>query len=398
MARCCPDESADRGKCTELKILLVSSSFYPKIDGSTRCVYDHARRLAQRGNDVYLVTRGIAGAKQNETFEGIHVRRSSYSFRGGTLLSRIRLMIEQMLMIIMLQRKEHFSVIHVHGFTSGLAAMPCKYMFGVPLIVTTHGTELLWPRKLWWKSSREIKFTLIFEKIVLNHCDVVIAQSKGVKEYMLRIYGKQLEDKIRIIHTGVDQEKFMVPPKEGGSPQVLFVGALSEIKGVSCLLNAFVVAHNEIPELRLVLVGSGPSGPTYKKYVQGLNLNGAIEFRGPVRDDARLLDLYRGSDIVVLPSNVGGPISCTVLEGLSCGKAVISTNVPGGIPDVLADGVGILIQPEDGTRLASEIQRLVTEPDYLRTQESNARRAIEEHYTLDSMIDKLTSLYREVGA
>jgi len=49
-----------------LKILLVSSSFYPKIDGSTRCVYDHARKLAQRGNEVYLVTRGIAGSKQEE--------------------------------------------------------------------------------------------------------------------------------------------------------------------------------------------------------------------------------------------------------------------------------------------------------------------------------------------
>ncbi len=178
MTRSYPDELARYRKCAKLKVLLVSSSFYPKIDGSTRCVYDHARRLAQRGNDVYLVTRGITGAKHEETFEGIKVRRSGYSFRGGTLPTRARLMIEQMLMIIMLQRKEHFSVIHVHGFTAGLAALPCKYMFGVPMVVTTHGTTLLWPRKLWWKSSREIELSLIFEKFVLNHCDVVIAQSR----------------------------------------------------------------------------------------------------------------------------------------------------------------------------------------------------------------------------
>ncbi len=87
-----------------------------------------------------------------------------------------------------------------------------------------------------------------------------------------------------------------------------------------------------------------------------------------------------------------------MLEGLSCGKAVISTNVPGGIPDVLADGVGILMQPEDGARLASELKRLATDPTYLKTLETNARRAVEERYTLDSMIDKLTSLYREVAA
>jgi len=381
-----------------LKVLLVSSSFYPKIDGSTRCVYDHARKLAQRGNDVYLVTRGIAGSKQEEAFEGINIRRSSYSFRGGTFLNKVRLMFEQMMMIIGLQRKERFSVIHVHGFAAGLAALPCKYMFGVPIIVTTHGTELLWPRNLWWKSQREITFITIFERYVLNHCDIVIAQSKGVKDYMLRIYGPQIKDKVRIVHTGVDQEKFWVPPKRGGAPQVLFVGALSEIKGVTCLLNAFTAAHGKVPEMRLVLVGSGPRAQEYKKYVQDLNLDGAVQFKGPVRDDARLLELYGSSDIVVLPSNVGGPISCTVLEGLSCGKAVISTNVPGGIPDVLADGVGILMQPEDGKFLAAELGRLATDSAYLKTLEENARRAVEERYSLDSMIDKLTSLYREVAA
>jgi glycosyltransferase involved in cell wall biosynthesis len=381
-----------------LKILLVSSSFYPKIDGSTRCVYDHARRLAHRGNDVYLVTRGIAGVKQDEEFEGIHIRRSAYSFRGGTFLNKVRLMLEQMLMIITLQRKEHFSVIHVHGFTSGLAALPCKYLFGVPVVITTHGTELLWPRKLWWMDQRTLTFVLIFEKFVLNHCDVVIAQSPGVKNYMLKIYGSQFESKVRIVHTGVDQEKFHVPPKEGGTPQVLFVGALSEIKGVTCLLNAFVAAHRVVPDTRLVLVGSGPRAPEYKKYVLGLNVGDAIQFRGPVRDDVRLLELYGESDIVVLPSNVGGPISCTILEGLSCGTAVISTDVPGGIPDVLADGVGILMQPEDGAKLASEIERLTTDPVYLKTLQTSARRAIEERYTLDSMIDKLMTVYREIAA
>jgi starch synthase len=271
-------------------------------------------------------------------------------------------------------------------------------MFGVPLIVTTHGTELLWPRNLWWKTHREILFITIFERYVLNHCDIVIAQSQGVRDYMLRIYGPQLKDKIRIVHTGVDQEKFWVPPKQGGAPQVLFVGALSEIKGVTCLIDAFTTAHSKVPEMRLVLVGSGPRAQEYKKYVQGLNLDGAVQFKGPVRDDARLLEFYRSSDIVVLPSNVGGPISCTVLEGLSCGKAVISTNVPGGIPDVLADGVGILMQPEDGKFLAAELGRLATNPAYLKTREENARRAVEERYSLDSMIDKLTSLYREVAA
>jgi glycosyltransferase involved in cell wall biosynthesis len=381
-----------------LKILVVSSSFFPKIDGSTRCVYDHSRKLAERGNEVYLVTRGIEGTRREEIFEGIRIRRSSYSFRGGPLLSRVRLMLEQMLMIVMLQRKERFNVIHVHGFTAGLAALPSKFMFGVPMIITTHGTPLLWPRELRWKSQREVKLTLTFERYVLNHCDVVIAQSEGVKAYMLRIYGDQIARKIRIVHTGVDQVKFMVPAKHGGVPQILFVGALSEIKGVTCLIDAFSAVHAEVPNARLVLVGSGPSAPHYKEYVKGLKLDGSVQFCGPVRDDARLLELYKQSDIVVLPSNVGGPISCTILEGLSCGKAVISTDVPGGIPDVLTEGVGILTQPENRAQLTDELRSLVTDPERLTRLQTNARRAVEELYTLDSMVYKLTNLYREVAS
>ncbi len=381
-----------------MKILVVSSSFFPKIDGSTRCVYDHARKLAERGNEVYLVTRGIEGTKREETFDGIQLRRSSYSFRSGTLFNKVSLMLEQILMIMTLQRKEQFSVIHAHGFTSGLAALPCKYLFRVPLIITTHGTELLWPRKVWWRTEREMKFILIFERLALNLCDVVIAQSEGVKTYMLKIYGSQLGKKIRIVPTGVDQAKFMVPAKKEGAPQILFVGALSEIKGLSCLLRAFKSVHDGIPQVGLTLVGSGTRVDEYKELVRNMGLNGSVRFCGPVRDDARLIDLYKGSDIVVLPSNVGGPISCTVLEGLSCGKAVISTNVPGGIPDVLAGGVGILIEPEDDVQLASEMRRLITDPAYLGTIEANGRRAVEQWYTLDSMIDQLTSLYREVAA
>lgn len=381
-----------------MKVLVVSSSFFPKIDGSTRCVYDHARKLAARGDDVYLVTRGIPKTRREEELEGIHVRRSSYSFRGGLLSSRVRLMVEQMLMIVMLQRKVQFSVIHAHGFTSGLAALPCKLMFGIPVVITTHGTPLLWPRQLWWKSATEVKFTLIFERYVLNHCDVVIAQSEGVKRYMLKIYGKSIEDKIRIVHTGVDEVKFAVPPKYDGSRQVLFVGALSEIKGVSCLMDAFSAVHADVPDTRLVLVGTGPMKSHYVSYAEKLGLDGSVEFRGAVRDDRKLLDLYRDSDIVVLSSNVGGPISCTILEGLSCGKAVVSTDVPGGIPDVLGGGVGILTRPDDRAQLTGELKRLVTDTDYLTALQLGARRAVEERYTLDSMIDKLEALYREVAS
>jgi glycosyltransferase involved in cell wall biosynthesis len=377
-----------------LKILIVSSSFYPKIDGSTRCVFDHARKLAERGHLVYLVTRGVEGTPREELFCGIRVVRTSANFRSGTFLNKMGLISEEILTVLRLQRKHRFDVVHAHGCAAGLAAIPSKYLLGVPLFITTHGTELLWPRELWWKPFREVGLGLLFERFVLGRADIIIAQSPGVRRYMLEIYGESISGKIRLVHTGVDHTKF-IPPMNGHGPtkQVLFVGALSEIKGVRCLLDAFAEVHREVPEARLVLVGSGPMANAYKELVRDSDLKGSVEFQGPIRDDGRLLRLYGASDIVVLPSNVGGPISCTILEGLSCGRAVISTNVPGGIPDVLSGGAGLLMERGDEAALASYLRRLLSDKDYLLSLEHNARRAVEEHYTLDSMVEKLEGLY-----
>ncbi|HEV2226189.1 MAG TPA: glycosyltransferase family 4 protein, partial [Nitrososphaerales archaeon] len=104
------------------------------------------------------------------------------------------------------------------------------------------------------------------------------------------------------------------------------------------------------------------------------------------------------SDIVVLPSNVGGPISVTLLEGMSMGRAVISTNVPGGIPDVLGNGSGLLMERGNKSQLEDFLRRLVTDRDFLLTMKERSRRTVEEKYTLDSMIDKLMALYREMAA
>jgi glycosyltransferase involved in cell wall biosynthesis len=378
-----------------LKILLVSSSFFPKIDGSTRCVYDHARGLAAEGNIVYLITRGIEGARRAENLEGIRIRRTSVSFRSGTPLNRLLMVLEQAVSIMVLNRRVRFDVIHAHGYSSGFAALLCRYVYRVPLIITTHGTELLWPKQLWWKSETEIKLGLLFETFVLEHCDIVIAQSDGVKQYMLRIYSPDLESKIRIVHTGVDHRKFQPPSRVIPSRVILFVGALSEIKGVAGLIDSFAQVHREIPESKLVLVGAGPRGGYYREYVDKLGLRDSVRFEGAVRDDARLARLYSDSDIVVLPSNVGGPISCTIMEGLSCGRAVISTNVPGGIPDVLDGGVGLLIERGDWNTLTEDLRRLLTDGEFLSMTERHARTAVEEKYTLDSMISKLTEVYME---
>ena len=214
------------------------------------------------------------------------------------------------------------------------------------------GRSLLWPRELWWKDPTELKLDLMFEKFVLNRCDVVIAQSKGVRDYMVRFYGRGISRKIRLVPTGVDHEKFATKAKSSGDPGILFVGALSEVKGVGCLLKAFSKVQSEVPSSKLVLVGSGPNTDVaIRKGQASWRLNGSVQFSGAVRDDGKLLELLqrvgRGR-----PSFQRGrtDILHAPRRDELWKAAVISTNVPGGIPDVLADDAGILIEREDERR------------------------------------------------
>ena len=68
-----------------LNILIESSFFLPKINGSVRYVYDHARKLAERGHNVYLMTGKMDGTPAYENIGGIKVIRASPSFGRNSL-------------------------------------------------------------------------------------------------------------------------------------------------------------------------------------------------------------------------------------------------------------------------------------------------------------------------
>lgn len=380
-----------------MNILIVSSSFLPKINGAIRCVYDHARKLAERGHNVYLVTRKLNGTPAYENIEGINVIRASPSYRRTSFWNKIGSFLSQMALIIMLHKKVHFDVIHSHGTEPALSALPTRYLSKVPLILTTHSTPFLWPSWTWWKSSMEFKVSWLISKFVVENVDYIIAQSEGVKSYMLDLHGRSISKKIRIIPTGVDESKFCKSDgQKSEKPVVLFVGGLSRVKGIDTLLKAASKVLKVVPETLFLIAGEGPQQQKLEKLAEQLGIRNSVIFKGSVTDDETLVDLYDISTIVVLPSNVGGPVACTILEGMSVGKPVISTNVKGGIPDVIKNGeTGILVRPGDAEELSSAIIKLLTNPELTKRMGDLGRKRVETNYSLNYMAELLERLYEE---
>jgi glycosyltransferase involved in cell wall biosynthesis len=382
-----------------MNVLIVSSSFLPKMNGAIRCVYDHARKLAERGHNVYLITRKLNGTPAYENIEGINVIRASPSYRRTSFWNRIGLFFSQMALIIVLHRKIRFDVIHCHGTEPALSALPAKHLFKVPLILTTHSTPFLWPSWTWWKGSLEFKVSWLIAKFVIRDVDCIIAQSDGVKGYMLDLHERSLAKKIRIIPTGVDESKFCKSDRQRSEkPIVLFVGGLSKVKGLDTLIKAASNVLRVVPETLFLIAGEGPQKQKLEKLTKQLGISDSVIFKGSVTDDETLVHLYDMSTIVVLPSNVGGPVACTILEGMSVGKPVISTNVKGGIPDVIKNGeTGILVRPGNVEELSNAIIKLLTNPKLTRRMGESGRRRVEAKYSLTYMAELLESLYEELA-
>ncbi|BFT62030.1 glycosyltransferase [Pseudomonas moorei] len=155
--------------------------------------------------------------------------------------------------------------------------------------------------------------------------------------------------------SGVDTDRFPVAPLPA-QPSFLFVGRLLRDKGIIEYVEAARVMKSTHPQAIFHLVGpldSNPSGIN-ADVVAGWEKEGVIQYHGAVSDVKPYL---AACSVFVLPSyREGTPRS--VLEAMSSGRAIITTDAP-GCRETVQDGVnGILVRPRDSTDLAKAMARL----------------------------------------
>lgn len=186
------------------------------------------------------------------------------------------------------------------------------------------------------------------------------------------------------------------PPRAADAPLcVLFLGLLSADKGVYVLLEAWEQVVRRLPpgrSARLVLAGNGDVEGV-RADAERRGLAHTVELPGwvsPERVDA----LLAGADVLVLPSRwEGHPMA--VLEAMARGVCVVATRV-GGIPDLVDDGSGVLVPPEDPVALAEALGVVLQDPGRRRELGEGGRQRVCDHFDLDVTWRRLDELYTEV--
>ena len=174
---------------------------------------------------------------------------------------------------------------------------------------------------------------------------------------------------------------------------VLYVGRLTEQKGVDILIMAIDRVRLTIPDVRLKIAGSGPEEEKLKRLSDQLNLSGHVTFEGEL-SHTRVMDGYDSALLVVIPSKYVENCSIVGIEAMSRGKALIATRT-GGLTDLVDDNkTGYLVTPGDVDDLASKITRAMNNHPMLTDMGAAARAKYERCFSKPAYTQALLSAYR----
>jgi len=292
-------------------------------------------------------------------------------------------------------RGEKVDVIHCHGLASmAILSLTAARALKIPHVLTFHtmaNEAVKYYSPIPVRDDIIIELVWIYLRNLLKRPEVVIAPSEPVKKELLdnRVMMKSCE----VVPTGVDTKRFSPEKYDkkflerfglGGKRVLLHVGRLSKEKRLEIVLNAMAELSSKEPDLRLLVVGTGPAADGYRKRVVELGLSDKVVFSGFLSDE-ELPVAYATAEALVISSTFETQ-GLVVLEALASGTPVIGMRYR-AIPEFVHEGKNGCLFDED--TCAEAILRCLGRGDsMLMSAVSSAR-----EYSIESCTAKLEKAY-----
>jgi glycosyltransferase involved in cell wall biosynthesis len=209
-----------------------------------------------------------------------------------------------------------------------------------------------------------------------------------------------VRDRVHFLPHGIDTELFSPSAealleeslKNEGHPTILFFANVVKRKGIFTLIDAFPRVASEFPNVRLRIAGDGPELPEAKRRVARLSCAHQVEFLG-WQERADAPELYRNCSVYCLPS-FGEPYGGTLVEAMSCGKAVVVTDSGGPLHLVTEQG-GILFPAGDAMALSRALCDLLHDPGRRAAMGRHNRELVASRMSWDRVVEQLEEIYEK---
>ena len=313
------------------------------------------------------------------------------SHRDGNKVLKIFTALCGMISAIFCMTLRKIDIVHIHG--SDVVSSLRKYLFlkvinsfKCKIIYHFHGASFM--------EQYALKPTLWQNRLkyLFSKSDLVICLSKSWENKIHEIVPTA---KTIVLKNAVSlpSDFHHLSEEKDYSVNLIFLGLIGERKGVFDLLKVVERLKKSGNNIKLFIGGNGEVA-RLQSMIKSLLLEETVYFMGWITDEKKA-GLFRRSDIFVLPS-YGEGMPMSILEAMSYGLPVISTNI-GGIPDLVKDNeTGFLIQPGDLDAMYEKLELLIKDKKLRACMGKNAREMIETDYNLDLNISKLDTIYQNL--
>jgi D-inositol-3-phosphate glycosyltransferase len=308
---------------------------------------------------------------------------------------------------------KRYDIVHSHYWISGWAGIQVSQVLRVPHVQMFHTLGVLKNMVARSEKEKETRLRILFEKKVMDRCQLIVASSPADRAHMVWYYGAD-PNRIEVVPCGVDIGRFSPRSSENAKRQlqlsarqvILFVGRIQPIKGLDCLLRALsILIHRSkvaSKDLSLLIIGgnvdNGGNAPNeemkkLRALTTELGLDSVVTFLGS-QPQGVLPSFYSAAEVCVLPSRYES-FGMVALESMACGTPVIASRV-GGLNYTIRDGqTGYLIPEGDAVALADKIDLLLTDR-VLRSQMGTQGANYARKYSWQNITRHIISLYERV--
>lgn len=301
-----------------------------------------------------------------------------------------------------LMARRKYDIVHTHSSKAGVLGRLAAKIMRVPVIVhTPHTFAFLFKDH----TTRLLKTGFLeLERFLGRFTDKLIAVSPSEKRSILQSKVISAE-KIEVINNAVNvaelSQNGFIPAevkKELNLPLDSYiigtVGLLNVAKGQKYLILAGAEALKRIPNLRILIVGSGELEEELKALSRQQQISSQVIFTGYRSDVARMLSVM---DIFVLPS-LWEAMPFAVLEAMAAGKPIISTDVDGARDAVIHGETGLLVPIGDKQAIAEAIVRLWQNRSKAQRMGQMGQQRARSLFNIDRMVRQTERLYLDLAA
>ncbi len=284
--------------------------------------------------------------------------------------------------------------------TGIIPALVNKQQCSAPILLTEHGVyireRMLAISKLPYSDFLKrllIRFSEMLTRITYANADIITTVSLFNVSWAKR-YGAD-PSKIRVVHNGVDHQKFkpQIKGATGRAKYVVAAARIFDLKDIETMIRCCNETRKVIPDVKFLIYGDKDADLEYtdrcEKLIEQFNLTDNFYLAGFHQHPEKL---YQEGLISILTSiSEGFPF--TVIESMSCGIPVVATDV-GGVSEAIRDGItGFVCKPRDFKGIAEKVIRLLTSEEERLQMGHKAREDVIKRFTVEKFILDFTTVY-----